>query len=50
MIVLWLTVITKASVTDASLAYAQQLFGHCETPPTVPTKRPRGKATPADGA
>ncbi len=49
MILLWLSVVTKASVTDASLAYAQQLFGHCEASHGVATK-PQRKAKAVDSA
>lgn len=50
MILLWLTTVTKASVTDASLAYAQQLFGHCEKTPSVTIKPRRDEAGPVDVA
>lgn len=30
-VLLWSFVVTESSVSDASLAYAQQLFNHCET-------------------
>ena len=49
MFLLWSFVVTKASVTDASFAYAQQLFNHCETT-TAATKPRSSKKLPTDNA
>ncbi len=44
----WLALfVTKTSVTDASLAYAQQLFNLCETTTPTVTKQPRTKKAPS---
>lgn len=47
-IFLWALIVTQASVVDASLSYAQQLFNQCETSATGPVKKTRGKALRPD--
>lgn len=46
-LIVWLTLfVTKTTVTDASFAYAQQLFNLCENEVPIATKRSRTKVVP----
>lgn len=50
MVVVWCLIVTKASVNDASFAYAQQLFSHCETTKVARPDKDVAKALPTDSA
>lgn len=50
MVAVWCLIVNEASVKDASFAYAQQLFSHCEMTRAAGSKQRRGKALPADSA
>lgn len=47
-LIVWLALfVTKTSVTDASFAYAQQLFNLCEIEAPIAAKRSRAKQVPS---